>query len=83
MGQTVERRTPGLEHAFDALERAVEAEIRGESLYPNHAAFVATDMAASGQVVKRYRSEGRPVVLVFPDGETELLTPRDEFTFIK
>lgn len=40
-------------------------------------------MAASGQVVKRYRSEGRPIVLVFPDGETELLTPRDEFTFIK
>lgn len=40
-------------------------------------------MAASGQVVKRYRSEGRPVVLVLPDGETELLTPRDEFTFIK
>ncbi|MGH2990483.1 MAG: hypothetical protein ACRDMA_11580 [Solirubrobacterales bacterium] len=83
MGKVVEQRTPGLEHAFDALQGAVDAEIRGDPLYPNHAAFVATDMAASGQVVKRYRSEGRPVVLVFPDGETELLTPRDEFTFTK
>jgi len=77
MGKVVEKRTAGLEEAFDALEHAVEAEIRGESLYPNHAAFVATDMPASGEIVKRHRSEGRPVVLVFPDGETELLLPGD------
>lgn len=64
--------TPGLAHAFDALERAVEAEIRGEPLFPDHSAFVATDIPGSSQIVKRYRSEGRPVV-VFPDGETELL----------
>lgn len=80
MGQVVEKRTAGLEHAFDALERAVDAEVRGESLYPNHAAFVATDLPGSGEIVKRHRSEGRPVVLVFPDGETELLgsTPESE-----
>ena len=75
MGKVVEKRTAGLEHAFDALERAVEAEIRGETLYPDHSAFVATDLPASGEIVKRHRNEGRPAVLVFPDGETELLSP--------
>jgi hypothetical protein len=78
MGNVVEKRTAGLEQAFDAFERAVEAEISGESLYPNHAAFVATDLPASGEIVKRHRTEGRPVVLVFPDGEIELLLPEDE-----
>lgn len=55
------------------MERAVEAALAGEPLYPDDAEFVPSDLPALGRVLDRCMHDQRPVVLVFPDGHEHLL----------
>ncbi len=61
-----------LDRATEATLRAIDAPER----YPPNASFIAADLPSFDAHFHRLTSEGRPVVVVLPDGEELLLKPR-------
>lgn len=71
-----ETRTPGSILASERFDAAIEDGLAERpARYPNGAAFVGADMPGLGDVLARHAREGRPVVLVYPDGEERVLEP--------
>ncbi len=62
--------------AAQRFELAIELAIEGKSPYPNGAAFVASDLPGFGETLARYARERILVVIVYPDGEERILTPK-------
>lgn len=75
---TVTRRTPGSELASKRFDAAIDDAIEERpDRYPNGSAFVGADVPYLGQSLARYVREGRPVVLVYPDGAERIIEPRE------
>lgn len=69
-------RTPGSILASERFDAAIEDGLAERpARYPNGAAFVGADIPGLGKVLARNAREGRPVVLVYPDGEERVLEP--------
>ncbi len=58
----------------EAMERAIDLAIEGNSPYPEHAAFVDADSPHAGQEITRSLDEGYAVVLVSADGRERIIT---------
>jgi hypothetical protein len=58
--------------AFAHFKEALEGDPRR---YPHGAAFVSTESPHARELLLRHFREGRPVVLVFPDGEERIVRP--------
>jgi hypothetical protein len=73
MGATAEH----LEHTAvgDAFDRAVTCAMADEPVYPMGAAFVSADMPRLADAVQLHMDRGQPVVLVYADGRTAMVTP--------
>jgi hypothetical protein len=67
--QTDDTRSP----ASRAMDRAIDAAIAGDPIYPDGAAFINGDDPAAGSAIRRALDEGRHVVLAYADGTTRLL----------
>ncbi len=61
-----------LDLATEATLRAIDAPER----YPSNASFIAATLPSFDAHFHRLISEGRPIVVVLPDGEEVLLKPR-------
>jgi hypothetical protein len=61
-----------LDRATESVLRAIDAPER----YPSGASFIAADLPSFDSHFRRATGEGRPVVVVLPDGEELLLRPR-------
>jgi hypothetical protein len=59
-----------------ALERLTELATRGEARYPSGTIFMGSDMPDFELVLLRHIREGRPMVIVFPDGEEVFIEAR-------
>jgi hypothetical protein len=57
------------------MDAAIESAIGGQLLYPTGTSFVGSDATWLGEVVARCAREGRPVLIVYPDGEERLVLP--------
>jgi hypothetical protein len=70
------KRTPGSEMASKRFDAAIDDAIEERpDRYPNRSAFVGADIPNLGQSLARYALEGRPVVLVYPDGAERIIEP--------
>lgn len=61
------------------VDRAVEsalASIDAPDRYPSGTSFIAADLPSFDAHFRRVTNEGRPVVVVLPDGDEVLLQPR-------
>ena len=61
-----------LDRATESALRAIDAPDR----YPSGTSFIAADLPSFDAHFRRVTAEGRPVVVVLPDGEELLLQPR-------
>ena len=61
--------------AARVMDEAMELAIEGRSPYPERTAFVDADTASAGRLIRFAADEGFSVVLVSPDGSTQVLTP--------
>jgi hypothetical protein len=59
-----------------AMDRAIDVAIEGDSPYPEHAAFVDADSPHAGQEITRALDEGYAVVLVSADGRERIITAK-------
>src|SRR4051812_23176206 len=66
-------RTPADDLAERAFERELSDAMAGRPRWPEGAAFVSADVPELASVISRYGREGRPVVLVYPDGRELLI----------
>ncbi|MGH2880967.1 MAG: hypothetical protein ACRDK4_15340 [Solirubrobacteraceae bacterium] len=60
------------------MDRAVEATLKAledPDRYPSGTSFLAADLPSFDAHFRRITSEGRPIVVVLPDGEELLLQP--------
>jgi hypothetical protein len=63
-------RTPAEERFLEAIDRAASES----PAYPQGAVFVEAErLSTLAPMVSRYIREGRPVVVVFPDGEERVI----------
>lgn len=65
--------------ASKPVDRAVEsalASIDTPDRYPSGTSFIAADLPSFDAHFRRVTSEGRPVVVVLPDGDEVMLQPR-------
>ena len=65
--------------ASSPLDRATESALRAidaPDRYPSGTSFIAADLQSFDAHFRRVTAEGRPVVVVLPDGEELLLAPR-------
>jgi hypothetical protein len=60
-----------------AIESALEA-VDASDRYPSGTSFIAADLPSFDSHFRRVISEGRPIVVVLPDGDELLLKPRQE-----
>lgn len=65
------------ERAWDLFVEALDAESEVALRIPPGAAIVASDAPDRHEVIRRYQSERRPVVLVHEDGRTQILRRHD------
>jgi hypothetical protein len=64
----------------DHFDEAIRTAIAGEHRYPNGATFLGVeDSPGLGQEIVEAAREGRPIVLVYPDGETRFLLPEHPY----
>ena len=68
------RRSPAEEHLDRLMEIATAAAIAGTPRFPNVSSFHAVDPDDRSGIAEAAR-ERRPIVLIYPDGETCWLTP--------
>jgi hypothetical protein len=68
--------TPSQSWAEEHFRHAVDSALEGGPVYPRGAVFVPADDLGAVRVALGYAREGRPLVLVFPDGEERVLQPR-------
>ncbi len=66
------------QHTWESLRRAISAEIAGRPLHRSGTVYVPADLPELGDVLRRYESEGRPVVLVHEDGTERVLDARED-----
>ncbi len=59
-----------------AMNRAIDLAIKGNSPYPEHAAFVDADSPHAGHEITRALDDGYAVVLVSADGRERIVTAR-------
>lgn len=65
--------------ASSPLDRATESALRAidaPDRFPSGTSFIAADLPSFDAHFRRVTAEGRPVVVVLPDGEELLLQPR-------
>lgn len=75
---TNKRRTPGSVLASERFDAAIEDAIEERpERYPNGSVFVGADLPDLGSALARDIREGRPVVLVYPDGAERIIEPRE------
>jgi hypothetical protein len=65
----------GRSPAAKVMDEAIDLAIKGQSPYPDRAAFIDAGNASAGHEIQRAADEGLPVVLVATDGSTRILTP--------
>jgi hypothetical protein len=65
--------TNGQSPAAQAMHRAIDLAIEGNSPFPDHAAFVDADAPSAGIQIDRAVGKGLAVVLVSGDGSTRVL----------
>jgi hypothetical protein len=61
--------------AAKVMDEAIDLAIKGDSPFPEKAAFIDADTARAGHEIERAADEGRSVVLVSADGSTRVLNP--------
>ncbi len=72
------KRTPGSVLASERFDAAIDEAIEGRpDRYPNGSEFVGADVPWLGKVIAESAREGRPVVLVYPDGAERIIEPRE------
>jgi hypothetical protein len=67
--------------ASSPVDRAVESAldaIDAPERYPSGTSFIAADLPSFDSHFRRVTSEGRPIVVVLPDGDELLLRPRQD-----
>lgn len=74
MGAVGSANTRATDLAFD---RVVELLLADEAEYPNDTALVPADLPDFEQIVSAERLQGRPVLVVYPDGSERLIKPDD------
>jgi hypothetical protein len=78
MATVTKKRTLGSELASKRFDAAIDDAIEERpDRYPNGSAFVGADVPYLGESLARYAREGRPVVLVYPDGVERIIEPRE------
>lgn len=68
--------TAGREAVFDLVHAMVDDPALGDR-FPDRAAFIASDAPSFSAFVRDARSEGRPIVVVFPGREYLVLEGRE------
>jgi hypothetical protein len=72
------KRTPGSVLASERFDAAIDDAIEERpDRYPNGAEFVGADLSGLGKVLAANAREGRPVVLVYPDGAERIIESRE------
>jgi hypothetical protein len=72
------KRPPGCELASARFDAAIDDAIEERpERYPNGSVFVGADLPGLGRALARDIREGRPVVLVYPDGMERIIEPRE------
>ena len=61
--------------AAGVIDEAIDLAIEGNSLFPDHAAFIDVEAASAGAEIKRAADDGLSVVLVATDGSRCVLIP--------
>ncbi len=74
MGAVARKNTPATELAFD---RVTELLLADEIDVPNHSTLVPADLASFEKVMERRLREGKPIVIVYPDGSEQLVEPAE------
>src|SRR5687767_3128984 len=69
--------TPATELAFDRLEEAIASDLAGSERYPSGTVFIPTDAGDWRGAFLRNLREGRPIVLILPDGDERFIAPPD------
>lgn len=63
--------------AGKVMDKAIKLAIAEKSPYPEQAAFIDADTPFTEREMKRVASEGYSVVLVSPDGSTQIVEAKD------
>lgn len=72
------KRPPGCELASARFDAAIDDAIEERpDRYPNGSVFMGADLSDLGEALARNIREGRPVVLVYPDGAERIIEPRE------
>lgn len=55
------------------MDEAIELDLEGRSRYPERSYFLDADAPSLADHIKRACDDGYSVVLVFPDGSTQIM----------
>jgi len=63
--------------AGKVMDEAIKLAIAEESPYPERSSFIDADMPGCDERMQRAAGEGYSVVLVSPDGEIQIISPKE------
>jgi hypothetical protein len=58
------------------MDASIEAAVAGRAAFPSRTAFIGADMDGFGEAMARLVRQGRPILVVYPDGDEHFLEPR-------
>jgi hypothetical protein len=73
MATTLEHASSAEERAWDLFRDALDPESEAARRLPSGAAFVAADSPDRGELVRRYKAEGRAIVIVDAEGHEQVV----------